>query len=233
MKIHTDKTTHLFHLASIGICYLGLTTTAEAALVINEVDYDQPGSDAAEFIELYNNGPTPIELGGYTLNLITGNNGSIYSSFDLSGYSIAADGYLVFCDDSTAVMNCTIDTGNSGWIQNGGSDGEAIALYHDSLLIDSLAYEYSNSATLGLYAEGGSGAGNDPANVIGSLARLPNGIDTNFNSNDFGSGCITPGTANIAGTGDCSSLSAVPLPAAVWLFGSGLLGLIGIARQRS
>ena len=32
------------------------------------------------------------------------------------------------------------------------------------------------------------------------------------------------------GTG---TLTAVPLPAAVWLFGSGLLGLIGVARRRS
>ncbi|MCW9024363.1 MAG: VPLPA-CTERM sorting domain-containing protein [Gammaproteobacteria bacterium] len=26
--------------------------------------------------------------------------------------------------------------------------------------------------------------------------------------------------------------SAVPVPAAVWLFGSGLLGLVGVARRR-
>ncbi|RRQ21596.1 VPLPA-CTERM sorting domain-containing protein [Thiohalobacter thiocyanaticus] len=29
-----------------------------------------------------------------------------------------------------------------------------------------------------------------------------------------------------------ASLSAVPVPAAVWLFGSGLAGLVGIARRR-
>ena len=32
-----------------------------------------------------------------------------------------------------------------------------------------------------------------------------------------------PGTVNI---------SAVPVPAAVWLFGSGLLGLVGISRRK-
>jgi hypothetical protein len=31
---------------------------------------------------------------------------------------------------------------------------------------------------------------------------------------------------------DDVSLTAVPVPAAVWLFGSGLIGLIGIARRR-
>jgi len=31
---------------------------------------------------------------------------------------------------------------------------------------------------------------------------------------------------------DDASISAVPVPAAVWLFGSGLIGLIGIARRR-
>ncbi|MBZ0071643.1 MAG: VPLPA-CTERM sorting domain-containing protein [Thiohalobacteraceae bacterium] len=31
---------------------------------------------------------------------------------------------------------------------------------------------------------------------------------------------------------DGSAVSAVPVPAAVWLFGSGLLGLVGVARKR-
>ena len=40
------------------------------------------------------------------------------------------------------------------------------------------------------------------------------------------SGCDT-------GAGECSDwIGAVPVPAAAWLFGSGLLGLVGIARRR-
>ena len=65
-----------------------------------------------------------------------------------------------------------------------------------------------------------------PVNAIGVK------IDTNDNMNDFDSGCITPGGANIAGTGDCSLTSAVPLPAAAWLFGFGLAGLLGVARRQ-
>jgi hypothetical protein len=32
--------------------------------------------------------------------------------------------------------------------------------------------------------------------------------------------------------GNLTSLSAVPLPAAAWLFGSGVIGLIGLARRK-
>jgi hypothetical protein len=33
-------------------------------------------------------------------------------------------------------------------------------------------------------------------------------------------------------TGEIFKISAVPIPAAVWLFGSGLVGLAGVARRR-
>jgi hypothetical protein len=47
-----------------------------------------------------------------------------------------------------------------------------------------------------------------------------------------GTGCASnsPGATSI--TGFASRAVAVPIPAAVWLFGSGLIGLIGIARRR-
>jgi hypothetical protein len=43
------------------------------------------------------------------------------------------------------------------------------------------------------------------------------------------------GVALVCDSGSCSSLppSPVPDPAAVWLFGSGLLGLIGVARRKA
>jgi hypothetical protein len=31
---------------------------------------------------------------------------------------------------------------------------------------------------------------------------------------------------------DMTTLTVVPIPAAAWLFGSGLLGLVGVARRR-
>jgi len=44
------------------------------------------------------------------------------------------------------------------------------------------------------------------------------------------------GTINIdsaTGVVSYNAVSAVPVPAAVWLFGSGLMGLVGVARRRS
>ena len=217
----------------VNACFMLLgTSTIQAALIINEVDYDQPGGDTAEFIELFNTGTSPVVLDGYTIDLVNGSNGSAYSSFDLSGLSVSANGYLVLCDDMAAVANCDIDVTSSGWIQNGGSDGDAVALLSGGTLVDSVVYE-GISGFLAPYAEGGSFTIADSNSIGMSIGRLPNGIDSNSNAIDFDSACITPGSGNISGTGDCSiSVSAVPVPAAVWLFGSGLLGLIGISRRR-
>jgi len=57
----------------------------------------------------------------------------------------------------------------------------------------------------------------------------------------YGSGGLTAGTGNGIGQWTMSQsgvlsysagVSAVPVPAAAWLFGSGLLGLVGVARRR-
>ena len=55
-----------------------------------------------------------------------------------------------------------------------------------------------------------------------------------FNSATFLSLGITPDTYTWTWAGDSITLDAtvVPLPAAVWLFGSGLLGLVGMARRK-
>ena len=217
-----------------AICGGVFLTQAHAALVINEVDYDQPGTDQGEFIELFNSGTDDILLDGVTLDLINGTNGSAYRSFDLAGLTIGADAYLVLCDGASSVVNCNLEvSASAGWLQNGGSsDGDAVALYSNGLLVDSMVYEAIGS-NLGPFAEGGTSAGEDSNSEILSLSRLPNGGDTDDNGFDFGAGCLTPGAANSGGSGDCSIAPPVPLPAAFWLFGSGLLALLGISTKRS
>jgi hypothetical protein len=201
-------------------------STSHAALVINEIDYDQSGTDSAEFIELFNNGSGSLVLDGYRLDLINGADVSVYSSIDLSGMNISPMSYFVICGDSITVANCNLGVSPAtNLIQNGAPDG--VALFNGNVLLDSMTYE----GTIAAYTEGVATTVVDSNLFAMSLARIPDGVDTNDNSDDFASGCLTPGSPNIGGTGDCS-VNAVPVPAAAWLFGSGLLGLAGIARRR-
>lgn len=233
MDIKLKHTINPVNAVGTGVLLLGLEASCHAAVIINEIDYDQPGSDTAEFIELFNPDINPVTLDGYSLVLVNGSNGSSYSAFDLAGLTMPAKGYLVVCGDTQAVANCTIDVSTGGWIQNGGSAGDAIALLLGNMLVDSAAYENIGSF-LGQYGEGNSFTLPDSNSITMSVARLPNGTDTNINASDFNSACITPGSANISGSGDCSvSLNPVPVPAAMWLFGSGLIGLMGIGRRKA
>jgi len=223
MKKHGYTSLTLLTLTS---CF---TLSSHAALVINEIDYDQPGTDNAEFIELYNTSATTLSLNNYSIELINGNNSSRYRSIDLSGFDIAASGYLVVCSNAATVTNCDFSfTSSNGWFQNGAPD--AIGLLENGTLIDSLSYE----GVLQPYTKGNVFSQSDSNSVITSIGRKLDGVDTNDNASDFELGCITPGTANVGGSGDCSApdVSAVPLPATAWLLASGVLGLAGFSRRK-
>lgn len=206
-----------------------LSGASHAAIVINEVDYDQPGRDTAEFIELYNDSAQVVSLDGWRIELFNGASGASYRQIDLSGQRISD--YFVLCSSAGTVANCDYAfTSRDSWIQNGAPDG--LALFDGATMIDSLSYEgYFAGIT-----EGDAPIDADSNSQTVSLARLPDGFSHNDNLADFGLACITPGSANIAGSGDCSlaaSVSAVPLPPAIWLFGAGLLGLVGVGRKHA
>lgn len=76
---------------------------------------------------------------------------------------------------------------------------------------------------------------------VGSSLQLTSGIDTITIAGDLDPDLATDGfnTFDYAEDNDnvwnpyaSFAVSAVPVPAAVWLFGSGLIGLIGVARRK-
>jgi len=169
-------------------------------LVINEVDYDQPGTDTDEFIEIYNPGSAPIDLANVQLELWNGSGTVLYDSINLSaaGSSLAAGQYLVVGTNSI-VSNLPGGTLSIAFaaadnnVQNGGSNGDGIKLVEGGVTLDSMSYE----AIVAGVTEGANHAGTDDSGATESLARIPNGTDTDENGSDFQStATVTPGAAN-------------------------------------
>ncbi|MDY6787072.1 MAG: T9SS type A sorting domain-containing protein [candidate division WOR-3 bacterium] len=72
---------------------LTMTLLVNGQLIINEFQYDTPGSDTLTYIELW--GRPGESLDGFSIYGIDGNDGSTYNSIDLTGNIIPSDGYFV------------------------------------------------------------------------------------------------------------------------------------------
>ncbi|MDH5519072.1 MAG: ExeM/NucH family extracellular endonuclease, partial [Acidimicrobiia bacterium] len=179
-----------------GAVNTGQTFTGEPtppAVTINEIDYDQEGTDSAEFIELYNSGGE-ADLAGWTIQLINGAGGgaTVYNTIPLDDTTLAPGGFLVVCANATTVANCDIDGDpDTNFIQNGAPD--AVALLNGTTIVDVVSYE---GDTAGFVEGSGVGLVDDPADGARSISRLPDGADTNQNNIDFVVACVTPGEAN-------------------------------------
>ena len=158
--------------------------------MINEIDYDQVGADSGGFVELANTGTGAATLDGLALVLVNGGDGQEYGRVALTG-SLAAGAYLVLDIEA----------------QNGAPDGVALIDTTTGTMLDALSYEGEiRAAQIGGQAydlvEGTplAAAVADSNTVAGSLARLPDGRDTNDAASDWAFTTIpTPGAANVAG----------------------------------
>ena len=192
---------------------LCVSFTAQAAVVIQEVLYDGPGTDPDDvFTEL--SGTPGTALDGWSLAGINGADGQVYRTIDLSGLVIPADGIFVI---ATASANSALALlrdfiADVDW-QNG---PDALHLLNGINLIDSIQY-----GDAGIYNAGEGAFAVDVTGAV-SLSRDLLGTDSNNNAIDFTAGAPSPGMGP----------SVVPIPAAVWLFGSGL-GLLGWMRRRA
>ena len=180
-------------------------------LVINEVDYDNVGTDSAEFLELYNPTGSDVDLTGIVVYLVNGANDTVYDTIDLSTLgTLPAGGYLVVAGTGVTVDPSAL-TLNPGWtsnqIQNGSPDGMALVDTNATVVLDALSYANTaggiTSVSLPGFAapvtlvEGTAATAKDSNTVDGSLCRHPNGNDTD-NANTDWQFCATktPGTAN-------------------------------------
>lgn len=173
-----------------------------ASLRINEVDYDRPGSDGDEFVEIYNDGGDPVSLVGVALLLVNGD-GTVYDRIALPGVTLPSGDWFVV--GGAAVPNVDHVVAGATFLQNGAPDGVALAYTltgdpDDDVLVDSLSYEGNvpgGPPTGGTWTEGTGHAGDDGSLADTGLARFPDGDDANDNASDFALVCLTPGAANV------------------------------------
>jgi len=215
-----------------GAVCSGTAPTTCSKLVINEVDYDQPGTDNTgglfEFVEIYNAGTAPADVTNVALVLMNGGT--------LPAVEYSADGVTPFVATKRILLNTaavpsnllppggfivvapagqftaptfpasafriTIVPNATGWLQNGGTDALGLAeLGATPRVIDALSYEgnATSGTILGVgvfsFVEGTGSVPGDAA-VVGGLARLPDGRDTQNNSTDFVVRTVTPGLPN-------------------------------------
>ena len=173
--------------------------------VVNEVDYDQPGADGGEFVEIVNRGTETGNLSTVELVLVNGNSGAPYGGGMLPDVELAPGEYFVVCANSATVAVC--DSREFSSIQNGAPD--AVALSIDGVVVDTVSYEgdvvapYTEGSGVGLSDSGSSGQD------FRGISRQPNGGDSNRNNADFARACITPGAANTSIESGCTMTGPV------------------------
>ena len=201
----------------IGVTILALSTIpshacADIAVFVNELHYDNDGTDTGEGIEIA--GPFGTDLTGWTIDFYNGGNGTVYRSIDLSGtIPDQQNGYgAIFFSESG--------------LQNGAPDGFAL-VNAASDVVQFLSYEGS------FLAGGGSADGMMSVDVgVFEESSTPEGLSLQL----IGSGLFyedfTWSGPVSSSYGDINTGQTIaPIPGAAWLLISGLLGL-GLWRRK-
>ncbi|HOU40226.1 MAG TPA: Ig-like domain-containing protein, partial [Promineifilum sp.] len=189
-------------------------------VLINELDSDTPGSDTAEFVELYDGGVGGTDLSGLVLVFFNGTDDHAYFAVDLDGVQTEGDGYAVA---GSAALGGAL-TLPAAMIQNG---PDAVALYEGDAadfpngtgittdgLRDAIVYGTSDPTDNGLLALLAAGQAQVDENAraaaeADSSGRCPNGAGGRRYTATYRQNAPTPGRAN-----DCHA-DAPPAVAAV------------------
>lgn len=170
-------------------CVLAWAFPAGAAVLLNEVHYDPAGADGGrEFVEIINTGPEAVALAGLALDFANGAVGPVWAERWAAGAgdSLAAGALWLVADRGwTGPADAVAALG----LQNG---PDAVRLRRGDAVLDRLGYGALTDPALF------EGAPHPGAVGGGSLARRPDGHDTDRNAADWAAAEEpTPGAVNV------------------------------------
>ncbi len=178
MKI-TSQIAIALTFGAIGL--VALSARAQTGkIVINEVYYDSPGEDQGSFLEL--KGSSGLSLNGFSIQTFN-NKGNQTNTIKLEG-STPKTGFFVLAQDKT-VTGANQFNEAANLVNSGG----AVQLLNGSSLVDAVAYGNAGKAK-------GEGKPAPDAKSGSSLARIPDGTDSDNNAKDFRVSKPSPGAAN-------------------------------------
>ncbi len=195
--------------------------TPPPAALINEVDSDTPGTDALEFVELYDGGDGNTPLDGMVVVFFNGSGDVSYAAYDLDEYSTDANGYFVL---GNAALSPDI-TFAGNFLQQG---PDAVALYQANAadfpngtaatttnLLDALVYDTDDSDDadlLTLLNAGQPQVNEDASNsATQSNQRCPNGSGGARNTDTYAQWEPTPGSVNVCAVSLTCGASFTPI----------------------
>ena len=205
-------------ITTLSLIALSSTVSHAALAWINEIDYDQPGADSGEFVEVFVSTSFAGNLSDLAVTLYNGSNSTSYGSDSLDTFTPGAT--------IAGVGTYYSLTYAANGLQNGVSDG--MALSNNGTLISFLSYEGTLTGSGGV-ADGvvstdvgvAESNGDDPNE---SLFLTGTGSDVgDFTWSEGAS--LTLGAANTGQT-----ITAVPEPSSIALLGLG--GLATLLRRK-
>jgi hypothetical protein len=218
---------------------------ASAALVFSEIMYN-PASDPDndwEWVELFNSGPALVDMTGYVIDDInslaqTGSN--LSGSIGVQSTAILFDADSISVADFTAAWGAGLNLiGVSGWSDMAlNNDGDQISIWDSFTDYAGDNQSHSNAILTQIYDDASPWPSDDGVSSIyrPDLTSDPSdganwsltvaGLDGAFVSNPAGDN-------NATNVGSPGYVNPVPVPGAVWLFGTGIIGLIGFSKRKA
>ncbi len=160
------------------------------AIWINEINYDPPGTDAGEFVEVA--GPAGTDLSVYSLVLYNGSGGVVYNTTPLAG---------ILPDEGCGVGALVFNYPSNG-LQNGGPDGMAL-VSNSVTVLEFVSYEGTFVATDGPAAGLTSVSLGVNQNNSDTTIQL-SGIGTNYSDYSWVLSVPSPGSMNLGQTAQLS-----------------------------